>query len=220
MESGLAKKLRMQSGQRVIIMNAPDDYMDELGQLPSGVTIETKPEGEFDFVHLFAANQAELASLGPIALRIVKPDGLLWISYPKKSGTIKTDLSRDTGWDVIHDAGFDGISLISINDTWSAMRFRPFDHVKTKRQKPGIPASEKPKPGQDRVIVVPDDLLAALNQSSAAKAQFERLSYTNKKEFVNWITGAKKAETRENRLAKTIDKLEKGLKNPNEKESV
>jgi hypothetical protein len=59
----------------------------------------------------------------------VRPDGLLWICYPKKSSKAATDLTRDVLWDMVKGYGVVGVSLISIDDVWSAMRFRPADQV-------------------------------------------------------------------------------------------
>ncbi|HEY2979754.1 MAG TPA: YdeI/OmpD-associated family protein [Anaerolineales bacterium] len=63
-----------------------------------------------------------------------------------------------------------------------------------------------------RVVKIPADLARAFKQSSAAKAFFKKLSYTHQKEYVVWITGAKRPETRQARLAKTIELLKKGRK--------
>lgn len=67
---------------------------------------------------------------------------------------------------------------------------------------------------EPRVVELPDGLKALLEQVPEAMAIFEKLSYTHKKEYVRWITEAKKAETRENRLHKTIELLLKGTKTP------
>ena len=128
-KSSLAKKLRIQSGQRVLIMNAPLGYMDELGELPEAVEVAHQPDGPFDFVHLFVKNVAELESLGPAASGAVKYDGLLWVSYPKRSSKVETDITRDVGWDVMAGAGLRPVTQVSINDVWSALRFRPADRV-------------------------------------------------------------------------------------------
>jgi hypothetical protein len=72
-------------------------------------------------------SKAELDSHAP-RLK-VSPGGILWICYPKKSSEVKTDISRDVGWDVVHKAGWEGVTLISVDDIWSAMRFRPTQDV-------------------------------------------------------------------------------------------
>jgi hypothetical protein len=69
----------------------------------------------------------------------------------------------------------------------------------------------------ERVVDVPDDLKERFAKSSKAKEFYDSLSYTNRKEYVVWITSAKKMETREKRVADTIQKLMKGKKNPSEK---
>lgn len=105
-------------------------YLAKLGSLP----IENELDGKFDFVHLFVQNKDEVDLLGPKAVEAVKPEGVLWISYPKGSSKIKTDINRDKGWDSIKAMGFVGVSMISIDETWSAMRFRPVELTKSMRR--------------------------------------------------------------------------------------
>ena len=91
----LLKKLRLQPGQRALILNAPAGYVEGLGELPEGITLTQAPDGEaFDFVHLFVKDSAQFATFGPLARQAIKYDGILWISYPKGSAKVKTDLSR------------------------------------------------------------------------------------------------------------------------------
>ena len=54
---------------------------------------------------------------------------LLWLSYPKRSSKVETDLSRDVGWEVVADAGLRPVTQVSIDETWSALRFRPVERV-------------------------------------------------------------------------------------------
>jgi hypothetical protein len=130
----LTNKLRMQPGQRALIMNAPPGYMDELGDLPENIELADEPEGIFDFVHLFVKNVAELEQFGPTAVSAVKHDGLLWISYPKRSSKVETDITRDVGWEAVTQAGLRAVTQVSINDVWSALRFRPVDRIGKKSQ--------------------------------------------------------------------------------------
>ncbi|MCU0519956.1 MAG: hypothetical protein MUF84_04605 [Anaerolineae bacterium] len=131
--SPLVRKLRLQQGQRALILNAPEGYVEGLGELPEGVIVTQESAGEtFDFVHLFAKNSAEFAAFGPAAQQAVRYDGVLWISYPKGSAKVETDLSRDAMWGLLSDAGMRPVSQISIDDTWSAVRFRPGELVNAK----------------------------------------------------------------------------------------
>ena len=66
------------------------------------------------------------------AIGAVKSNGLLWVTYPKKSGKIKTDISRDMGWEAMTQAGWDAVTLVSVDDTWSALRLRPLADIKSR----------------------------------------------------------------------------------------
>lgn len=123
-QSSLVKKLQIKPGYRVLILHPPPGYLEQLGPLPEGAELAHEAKGTFDFVQVFVKNIDEMNRFAPKAIRAVKPDGLLWISYPKRSSKLKTDLSRDQGWDVITKAGLDGVTLVSIDPVWSAMRLR------------------------------------------------------------------------------------------------
>jgi hypothetical protein len=100
-----------------------------LGHLPEDVQLSLEPGGKFDFVHLFASQNAELTRLKTIAVDSVEFDGLLWVSYPKRSSKIDSDLSRDDMWELYTGAGLRPVSQISVDETWSAVRFRPAEKV-------------------------------------------------------------------------------------------
>ena len=70
---------------------------------------------------------------------------------------------------------------------------------------------------EERIVDVPEDLKKLLTRNTKAKAFFDSLSYTNRKEYAGWISSAKKTETREKRLKETLAKLLKGMKNPSQK---
>ena len=133
----LTEKLGLKGQLRALILNAPKGYRTLLGPLPPDITVNTKPSGQYDFVHLFVGNQAELEQLGPSTLKAVKPTGILWISYPKQGGGTETDINRDTGWDLVTKAGFDPVTQVAVNDIWSALRFRPKGDVGKKAKKAG-----------------------------------------------------------------------------------
>jgi hypothetical protein len=127
--SSLIKKLRLQAGQKARLLNPPLHYIDDLGKLPENVQLSLEPGRKFDFVHLFASQSSEQTRLKTIAVESVEFDGLLWVSYPKRSSKIDSDLSRDDMWELYIDAGLRPVSQISIDETWSAVRFRPSEKV-------------------------------------------------------------------------------------------
>src|SRR3990172_3388258 len=106
----LAKKLLIKPGHRILLLNVPERYMGQLSPLPEGAAVDSRLEGKFDCVHLFAQNKAILERDAPEAMAAVKPGGLLWIAYPKGTSKVETDITRDTGWDVMKDARWGGVS--------------------------------------------------------------------------------------------------------------
>jgi len=131
-QSSLSKKLLIKPGYNVALLNAPADYIALLGDLPDDVTLAQQIEGQYDVVQLFAATKDQVDQLGPAAIKAVKPGGLLWIAYRKQvpKGEVRT-IHRDVGWEMVYQAGWEGVSLIAIDDVWAAMRFRPSAAIKS-----------------------------------------------------------------------------------------
>jgi hypothetical protein len=141
---------------------------------------------------------------------------VLWFAYPKISSGIKTDINRDNGWGVLQKRKFEPVTQIAIDETWSALRFKPVDKIpKMMRQVPM--GTKQPTDLKERVFDLPTELTQLLNKNAKAKNFFELLSFTNRKEYAAWISSAKRPETKEKRLTDTLTKLLAGKKNPSEK---
>jgi hypothetical protein len=128
-ESSLTKKLVLKPGYRVLLLNAPAGYPALLGELPPGATLEENPAGQYDLVQGFVKSKAEAEAFWPTAVAAVKPGGVLWMSYPKKTSAIKTDINRDSGWESLKAAGWDTVAAVALDATWSALRFRPVTEI-------------------------------------------------------------------------------------------
>jgi hypothetical protein len=131
MAAALAQKMKLKPGQRIALVNAPDGYLDTLGPLPAGIEVADRLRGQFDWIQVFVKTKAEIDKLAPRLIPALKPAGLLWVSFPKGSSKIQTDLTRDQGWDVFAGGDLKWVNLISVDDTWSAFALRPY--------KPGEP---------------------------------------------------------------------------------
>jgi hypothetical protein len=129
-ETALSEKLGIKAGHRILILNAPHGYLETLGSLPGEVMFEPGADRAFDFVQAFVHNRAEVDIVSANAIKALKPGGLLWFSYPKKSSGVDTDISRDSGWESVRDVGLRPGSQVSVDDTWSALRFRPVEDVR------------------------------------------------------------------------------------------
>jgi hypothetical protein len=127
--TGLVKKLRIQPGQRIMVLNAPAGYLAQLEPLPQGVTLVQEPATGLDLVQLFVQTSADLEQGFANARYSVKYDGFLWICYPKGGAKAQTDLNRDILWKLMEPTGFRPVTQVAIDERWSALRFRPADRV-------------------------------------------------------------------------------------------
>jgi hypothetical protein len=127
--NALAKKLRLRDVQRAPILNAPERYLETLGELPEGLEIAQEASGQFDFAHLFVKYRDELEQFVDQVLQAIEYDSILWISYPKGSSGVKTDLNRDKLSEALADNGIRPVTQVSIDEIRSAMRFRPTAEV-------------------------------------------------------------------------------------------
>ncbi|SRR5512135_1751173 len=125
-ESALARKMKLKAGVRSAVIDAPAGYLKELAPLPVGVEISETLHGALGWIQVFVRTSAELKRLVPRLVRSLAADGLLWVSFPKGTSGIQTDLTRDEGWDALADANLKWVTLISVNDTWSAFALRPY----------------------------------------------------------------------------------------------
>ena len=120
----VAEKLFVKEGYRVLIINEPDGYRTALGKLPQKVDISTKKSGQADLIQLFVDSRKELeANLRPLKA-CLRPKGLLWVSYPKGTSKVKTDINRDTIGSYAQSIGLQPVAMISIDETWSALRLK------------------------------------------------------------------------------------------------
>ncbi len=122
----LAQKLLIKKGYTVLLLNAPAGYRAVLGELPPDVTLLTSPPGyTVDLVQLFVTSAEELDARLPGMRRLVKPKGLLWVSYPKGTSGVKTDINRDSIWAYARTVGWEAVANVSVNEVWSALRLKP-----------------------------------------------------------------------------------------------
>lgn len=129
--SPLARKLRLEPDHRVAILNAPEGYINRLAPGPTEISTDLQPTDSFDAVQLFVNGVEDLRSMGAAAIRAVKPDGILWVTYPKGNKTRGvTDLSASPWWikrdvlgEITSEVGYKAVALVKIDDDWTALRF-------------------------------------------------------------------------------------------------
>jgi hypothetical protein len=122
-DSPLSKKMKLKAGARAAVINAPANYVDELRH---DTAMSPTLNGKFDWIQIFVKSKAELNAQAPKAAKALKPESLLWISFPKGTSRIQTDLTRDKGWEVLQKLDLKWITLVSVNAMWSAFALRPY----------------------------------------------------------------------------------------------
>ena len=119
------KKLKLAAARSPVVVNANDEDREALAAAV-GSPIAAGVGRDHDWILLYARDRAALeASLPTVAAALASP-GTLWIAYPKGSSKVQTDLTRDAGWDVVKDHDLMWLTLISIDDTWSAFSLRKY----------------------------------------------------------------------------------------------
>jgi hypothetical protein len=217
MANTISDKLKIKAGYTLLTLNEPSGFQKGLNGLPKGVKVIESGK-DYNQVHWFVLNRAQLEKEMSKVMKLVKPEVTVWVYYPKGTSKVQTDLTRDKGWDCLLAEGdkLTWISLISFDDTWSVFGFRAKTEADKKKE-------TKPKEEreifkwvnpQTKEITLPDDLAAALKKNKKASEFFNTLSFTNKKEFIEWVVTAKREETRKERVEGTIERLIKSWKNP------
>lgn len=215
MTTPIASKLRIKEGFTLLALHAPAGFEMFLQPLPEGVKISSNAK-KYNQVHWFVLNKAQMEKELSKILKLVKDDVLCWIYYPKGTSKMQTDLTRDKGWETLlsHNE-LQWISLISFDDTWSTFGFRMKTGAdKKKEEKPKVREIFNYIDAEKREVRLPEDLAAALSKNKTEEQFFNSLSFTNKKEYVEWLITAKREETRKQRVNGTIERLGKGWKNP------
>lgn len=208
MAQTLAQKLRVKEGMKLFTLHAPAGF----GAAFPGVKVSSRGGG-FDQVHWFVKNSTQVDEELPEVLAMLSGDVLCWVYYPKGTSGIQTDLTRDKGWGTLQ--GRDDIqwlTLVSFDDTWSAFAMR----LKTDADRVAktAPVANEYVDRVNKTVRLPEDLEAALKKSKTARAFYDGLSYSCRREYVEWVIGAKRTETRADRVRGTVERLEKGWKNP------
>jgi hypothetical protein len=122
-ESATAKKMKLKPGLKAAVINAPENYVEALRH---DTALSPTLNGKFDWIQIFVRTRAELDALAPKAAKALRPESMLWISFPKGSSKIQTDLTRDKGWESLQALELKWITLVSVNETWSAFALRPY----------------------------------------------------------------------------------------------
>ena len=215
------EKLQLAEEKNLLIQGLPSSIEKQFAKISfaKNVTPLLKTRG-IDFALVFAINQNQLNGILKEVLPALDEGGKLWVAYPKTASKIVSDLNRDCSWQMLNQSGYESEYQVTLDHVWTALRF-----IKPECNKEGVTriikrSQDTSIAGVDnkaRTVTAPADLQTQLNKNRKAAAFFEKLSFTNKKEYMKWLGETiDKAERRE-RITGLIQKLAGGKKNPSEK---
>ncbi len=118
----LAKKLGYKPGLRAHLLAAPPELAEWLAPLPDGVQFSAKPGAQTDLVHGFFTEAAALAKQLKALRGTLQPDAVLWVSWPKKSAKVATDITEDTIRALALPLGWVDVKVCAVSERWSGLK--------------------------------------------------------------------------------------------------
>lgn len=202
----LLQKLKIDLAKPVLVIGAGETELELLSE----AQLITRPDTAVPSSQIFllVKDRKTLDKEFAKLITYILPDTLLWIAYPKKSGSIPSDLVRDEGWEAVFSSDWQPVTSVSFNEDWSTLRFRHQSLIKTMKRT--VPMEERHTEGVDyinRVVTLPEDATEAMKNDKDLERFFYSLSFTHKKEHIEAIVAAKKPETRTRRIEKMIETL-------------
>jgi hypothetical protein len=218
MSQTLLEKLQLKDEKNLLIQGLPSAIEKQFVKLAFAKNLTPLLKSRMiDFALVFAVNEQQLGNIVREVLPALQPDGKFWVAYPKIGSKISTSLNRNCSWECITGRGYESVRQVALDHVWTAIRFRKVDTVSAELARAAQRDEVLESAGIDpisKTVHPPDDFAKELRRSKVASHFFEELSFTDQKEYVVWISSAKKEETRSRRLGQAIDKLIAGKKNP------
>ena len=142
--SDVFRKLNLKDEREIVVLDAPASFEPVLATL-GGVRVARAAGdamGPVRFAIAFATTQAALDAAVAALTPRAEGDAILWFAYPKQSSRrYRCEFNRDTGWDALGRAGFEGVRQVAIDEDWSALRFRRVEYVKSLTRDPSRAAT-------------------------------------------------------------------------------
>jgi len=118
----LLKKIGIKSGDRVFVVNEPNEFMGLLGELPDGSIVVGKPKSDLNVGILFTTSAADLKKRFGSARKLLVQNGMLWVAWPKRASGVETDMTEGVVRDVALPTGLVDTKVCAIDETWSGLK--------------------------------------------------------------------------------------------------
>jgi hypothetical protein len=216
----ILEKLQLKEEKNLLIQGLPSSVEKQFAKLAynKNLTPLLKTR-KIDFALIFAINQLQLNNILKEVFPALHPESKLWIAYPKTTSKIVSDLNRDASWEILSKNDYEAVRQVTLDHVWTAMRFKKLDQIPNRNRTfvEFKSANIKVDDFEKRLIALPIELDKLFGAHEEAREFFVSLSILNQKEYLSWIQGAKKEETKQKRLESTLEKLLAGKNSPSEK---
>jgi len=118
----LAAKLGIKADSEIYLAGAPEDYLQLIAPLPDGAEVSSRLSKKTSLVHLFTSRKSELARALQSYRTKLDPNAVVWISWPKKSSKVPTDITEETVREVALPLGFVDIKVCAVTEVWSGLK--------------------------------------------------------------------------------------------------
>jgi hypothetical protein len=118
----LAKKLGVKEGSKVCLIGAPDGYLKLLDPLPAAVEFVSRVTDSTDIIHIFSTKKTDLQKALAKFRAKIAPTATVWVSWPKKSSKVPTDITEDTVREIALPMGYVDIKVCAVDETWSGLK--------------------------------------------------------------------------------------------------
>ena len=216
----ILEKLQLKEEKNLLVQGLPSSVEKQFAKLSYNKNLTPLLKArKIDFALIFAINQLQLNNILKEVFSALHPESKLWIAYPKTTSKIVSDLNRDASWEILSKNEYEAVRQVTLDHVWTAMRFKKLDQIPNRNRTfvEFKSADIKVDDFEKRLIALPIELDKLFTAQEEAREIFTSLSILNQKEYLSWIQGAKKEETKQKRLEATLEKLLAGKNNPSEK---
>ncbi|MBX2917346.1 MAG: DUF3052 domain-containing protein [Cyclobacteriaceae bacterium] len=122
-KTSLSKKLGIKAGLKILVVQEPDGYWEWLAPLPDVTVVQKPAKQTLDFAHVFVQSQRDFEKIFNKVKSMLTKSGMLWISWPKKSSGIISDLDENKIREFGLANGLVDVKVCAVDDTWSGLKF-------------------------------------------------------------------------------------------------
>jgi len=118
----LAKKIGIKAGFTISLINAPEHYFELFTDMPADISITNDPAVKKDFIHFFTKSKDEYIQHLSKLKQQLKPNGMIWASWPKRASKVVTDITEDIIRNYAIEAGLVDIKVCAVDEIWSGLK--------------------------------------------------------------------------------------------------